>query len=794
VQNAGDVDLADAVNADVRRIVYKVEVDWNRDGLYTHTFSNLTTVVKSIGVNRDINNSLPQETTLVEGFHAAQLTIRLGGTRPGDAQTIAHTVSMWRTDSVLFGQSRTGVPVRVYIGHRFWNGIEVQPQQFQGVITDCRVVSSAREVTLICQDPSDGMRAAIDLPGWAMPEMISKYTGGSLVLKTNSQWVIDHVFRRNEYYMSPPCHAKTSFALTLHGSLAPERGHQAWFWIRDGGLTSEESPYLPGRPGWGLAWGGSSRWWAAVTYRSNFTNFAAAVNQTLVIQCQVNTDYADKVFPGQDGVLLSWSSGATYLSGSSWIVHITSTRRIMVNAYRDTSLVSSVLGPTLGTGWQDMWVEIELGASLATSTYRWVGGTSTSVDLSGLTNPVTVLYNRIVLFAQLPMHDLQISDRTGLATQATIYNAGAWTPEVDIDTGLNDVVGLPLRRGVNSWDLLKEVVAAEFGVLGFTEAGRPFFRNRDTVRRSTLTTVKTIDQVKVLSDFGLTERSGSVRNNVTINYASRFITGPNDAYGVYEVIYALKDPSQFLLPPGATTVDVTIDEPNAIVDTNALTQFTTAQWNDPASVIGIGDLKHGFVTVDTTGAAVTTGITATVLVPLSPQDTKQQDVLRIIFVNNTQSFVQFKTIDGHPALHVRGLKYFEGQTATLSYKRQGSITRYGERVLELPQSDWHQLPTSLQKVAVSLLKDLQTPVPVVDQIEAVGDCRLQLQDTVLVEDRGGLGGPMTCQVTGISRELTDLGDGKVKLTDRLSVRPLAAPGKWILGHPTWSILGQTTRT
>jgi hypothetical protein len=788
VQNAGDAVLAAAVNANDRYIVYKLEADWGRNGLYNHTLSDLTSVVKSLSVVRDTNNSLPEEVTLVEGFHGSQMSVTLGGKRPGDTLTIAHRIAMWRTDSVLFGTARTGVPIRAYIGHRVASGVQTLVQQFQGVITECRVTSSGLEASLVCQDYSALVRAAVSLPAWAMPPAISKYSGGSLVLKTNSQWALDYVFRRNGYFMTPPCHARTFFAATLHGSPAPERGHRAWFWISEGYLDSSTAPYMPGRPGWGLAWGGSQQWWAAISYRANFTGFAAAVNQTLVLQCQVNTDYADRQFPGQTGNLVSWSTGAGYLSGSSWILSITSTKRMQLNAYRDSTLVASVLGPTLGAGWQDCSVEIELGASLATSTYRWVGGTTSAVDLSGLTNPVSVLYSTVVLFAQLPMHDLQISDRTGLASGSTLYNVGTWASQVDLDIGLNDVIGLPIRYGVNSWDLLKEIVAAEYGILGFSEAGRPFFKNRNTTRASTLTTVKTLDQSKVLVDFGMTERADTVRNNISSTYTPRYITGPNDATGVYETIYSLDDPSEIQLPPGQTNIDVVLNSPLAQADLTQLTQFTTVQWNDTTLATST---NQGFVTQNMAGIEVATGVTCTVLVPLSPQDTGLNDVLRLVFVNTGVNYLQFKTTDGHPALRVRGLKYYDGDKVTQSFKRSGSITKYGERVFEIPTSDWHQMPTSLQRVSVSLLKDLGSPVPIVDQVQAVGDCRVQLQDTTQIEDRGGLGGPMFCSTMGITRQLTVSGQG-AKLVDSLTVRPQAAPGKWILGHSVWSILGSTT--
>lgn len=45
MQNAGDTALATAVDSADRYVIHKLEVDWNRDGLYTHALSDLTSVV-----------------------------------------------------------------------------------------------------------------------------------------------------------------------------------------------------------------------------------------------------------------------------------------------------------------------------------------------------------------------------------------------------------------------------------------------------------------------------------------------------------------------------------------------------------------------------------------------------------------------------------------------------------------------------------------------------------------------------------------------------------------------------
>jgi hypothetical protein len=787
MQNAGDAALAAAVDSFDRYVVYRVEIDWNRNGLYTHTYSDMTSVVGTLTVNRDIDSSLPPQVTLVEGFYSAQMQVSLAGRRPQDTETVGVLFSMWRSDSPLYGKTKVGTPIRAYIGHRVASGAETLVRQFTGVITECKVDSSGA-VSLVCSD-SDNTGPKIDLPQFAAQLRNQTYTGEDLALKQNSQWVIDYALRRSGYFMSPPTHARTFFAATLHGGMAAEVGHSGYNWLNGGGLTEEDAPYSPGRPGWGLAWGGIGQsWYSVASYRGDFTDFVATTGQSICFQMQVNADYANRQYSVNAGMLVQYNCGPDFLTGTSIFVRMNSSRQIIVEFYNNGVLALATTGPTMGTGWQDLWVEIDIGVLLSNSTIRYPGMTS-AINLGGLAaQPPTLLYPSIQVYAMLPMHDLQISNMTGLASGTTRYDPATWVPQADLDKGLNDFLGIPLRRGVRAWDLIKEVAQVEYGLVGFNEAGVPFFRNRDTVRRSAVSPVKTIDETKVLSDMSVSERSGSVVNTVTANIAPTYI---RDLFTQsYETIFSLKDITSILLPPGASVLVFISDVPTAYFDRTDLVQYSTTQWNDKdlASIT-----NHGFVTRTAGGVEVTTGVTATLITPLSWRDTKIQDQIQIIFTNNNQAYLRFSTTDAQPALRIRGIPYHTSPNTAKTWTRASSVAANGERTFDLPDSDWRQMSTSSRKIATSLLRDLRTPVPTLDPVRAVGDCRIQLQDTAVLQDRTRIGGPVHAIITGIQRSLEVSGTGGARLIDQYNVRPVAAPGKWILGHPTWSVLGQTTK-
>lgn len=800
MQNAADPNLATAVEASERYIVHKLEVDWNRNGAYGHALSDLTSVVRSLGISRDINGSLPAETTIVEGFMAAQMNITLGGKRPGDSDHIARLLSPWNASAPLFGDGRLSTPVRAWIGHRVASGSETLVKQFTGVISDFSVDSRNQTVSLICLDRADTLRAPIDLPLWALER------GDALDPRANwrinSQWVIDYILRKNGLYMSPPAHSRAIYAATMHGSMIPEVGHMGFIDTSSGrGIVTSETPvYIPGRPGWGLGYGGMNGQMFASAYARGQGGFEARSGNQISFQAQINFNHLT-VHAASTGLWTAYSSGhqSTPLAFGTCIINrVLSTGQLQTEFRNGPTIFLTVLGPIIapGSGWQNVWTEITFGSPLSNSTIRFPGVTQT-IDLSGLDvsgsfpNSYIWPFPAILALAPFPMHDVQICNSTGLAPGSTLYDPNTWVPQVSLDPGLNNVSGLPLRRGVDSWNLLKEVVEAEFGVVGFDEDGVFFFKNRDTVRRQNLGVEKVLTEDKLITDIGLSERTGSVRNTIAAKISPRLVTpwvNSSGSNGQWDVVYKLADANAIVVPPGSSAYTVQLDTPAIVrefrtVDTN---QMPAADW--PPEVI-LSTPQYSAVRqhdlVEQTGVVLS-------IVTLPPNYGYDRISLQVF--NPGLYPIVFASTNGDPALWVVGRKFDVSNESQFSVQRDSSIARYGSRVLEIPDSDWRQQEFSIGVVARSLLKDLRAPVPTIQRLVAVGDCRLQLQDTTTVRDTTVLGGTVYTTVTSVQRQLTaDASTGAAKLTDSLGVRPFAAPGKWILGHSEWGILGQTTK-
>jgi hypothetical protein len=337
---------------------------------------------------------------------------------------------------------------------------------------------------------------------------------------------------------------------------------------------------------------------------------------------------------------------------------------------------------------------------------------------------------------------------------------------------------LPIVRGEDSWELLKSVVGAEYGAIGFTEQGRLYFRNRRTARKQNLALNKTITDDQSLKDLAVSEVAGQVRNSI-VTQITPILSGTH-----YETVWEIKDPYQLPLPPGISWFSFTPDKTGVYDDTGDDVQGTQFGWDN------LLDAATAFVVVNRNTLVEIPGVKLNYYVDYAAQELGVDNIKVSVNVPGTQPAI-FATTGGAPAFKFGALVASNRATITQAYKRQSSIAIYTEQVLKLDQPSagrWWQVQSPVQTIALGLLKDLKRPIPILDPIPITGDPRLQLQDTVRVLDDPGLGGPIDCGALSVR---TDWSGGG--LSQNLILRPFASPGTWILGHAERSILGVTTK-
>lgn len=767
MQLPADADLAAAVEASDRSPVIKLEVDWDKDGLYAHPLSNLTSVVDSAQVQRDISGTLPASITLVEGYSAAKMTVQLSGLRPGDLQSIAVLLAPWQGWSTWFFRGRVDVPIRLWATVRKPSGVETQIQQFAGRVKDFTIDSGSRSVTLLCGDLSEDINKPITLPLGGMPNQ------GQAISRTqdyrmNSQWVIDYVLRQNGLYATPSPHADCIYSATMHGSLVPEIGFHYSMITGLGSITEDHAVVTAARTPGIVACGGSDTFVASAVARAAH---AFRPQPGAVWTVEFDARVRQGLHPEVDGTVVAISSGRGAFVGTSMGVRLWK-GELWVDFYNAGVKAIAYAGPTTTAyeTWHEVKVTVEFGTPMTNSAIHFKLGTTTStltgVNLGALSSsPDVFAWATVTTQVPFPVSDLQVTEG-GTSVWHDLPN---WTPQCYIDPGLNEFNTLPIEENKPSWQLLKEVAGAEFGVIGFDEKGFFSFRNRDTVRRQGLDLDKTLSVEKTVKGLRVSERLESVRNVIQFETAERWIT-----INKYSTVYTADTGADMVAPPGVTRLVVQLTEPCWLNDGLNLTRYTTANWNaqNPTA---------GFVALNTSSGAEATAV-AIAVYALPDGRSAQIDI-----VNNETVPIKFATTDGKQAFRVDGSVFVNDARITTEYRRTSSILTFGERSYSVPNSVWHQRPRGVQRIAELLLKDLKRPVPIVEQIPCVGDPRLQLLDTGDLLDPAGTG-HVYVVIEGITRTFSR-SEG---LTDQLTVRPYSAPDAWILGHSQWSVLGQTT--
>jgi hypothetical protein len=308
---------------------------------------------------------------------------------------------------------------------------------------------------------------------------------------------------------------------------------------------------------------------------------------------------------------------------------------------------------------------------------------------------------------------------------------------------------LPDVVGAESWNVIKDIAAAEFALVGFDTSGSFFFRSRETsVDPTTVEEELTAD--RALIDLATESSTDSIRNVVTTETTKAYLRYPS-------VIVESRDVEEYESPVGVWTHDVPLEHGSIGWHAVTMPQIADASWND--------DITWGFVPVQAAspGTVIASGVTVTF--------SMQADRRGLLTVRNySQWAVRFATTSGSPALRILGWSLEEEPAELSEVRAEGSIDLYGERVLSLDASPWRQLTAPLQNVAGGLLSTLSNPLPALANVEAVGNPSREIGHTVRLVDPDGHGS-MRANIVSLRRSFSD-----GKLTDSLGLRPVAPPG------------------
>lgn len=783
MQLSGDTALAAAVDAEAREPVIRVEIDWNRDGLYSHAYSDVTSVIGNISLSRDSAGTLPEEITFVEGYASSRLSMTLVGQRPQDSDLIARLFQPFNVSGPLYTIARPMTPIRYLAGLREADGTVDYITRFTGVLTEFSVNADDDTVNISALDNSEKMRAPITLPVAAAIDTQAYMGGDEADWRINSQWLVDFIARKNGIYASPPPHSRCLFSVTGHGSMIPDIGTGAFFYPSGTPIYPTTNMWTQSRFGTMLAMNGTQDLTPSVSgYGDRFVYFGAGNAYSFQIQGLFGRDNnLDPSVASNYAIGCSLYHPANNGAGGFITFWVNTAGFLQVKFYHLNGVTSlTVTGPQVASGaaaWHDVRIRIHMPDPLTSCTIRWeldgVVSTTSGVNVSGYFGgfkfqelPVVILGSRV------PISNMQLCEATNLADTATFYNPTSFVPQADIDVGLNRLSGLPEARGVDSYDLMKEIVNAEFGQAGFTESGRFFFKNRDNARRDTLTVNKSVNTVLNLSSISLTERADSVRNIISVNTSERRMggrTGP---------VFELDNVNQFIAPSGLTEFFIPLGE-SLSPNFGELIFYNSAAWDDYDNLVG--PYVSAFCAVDTTNFTECPNVRVWA-VPMP-----DEYLIKLVVENPYSISIRFENIGGDPTLQIAGFPIYDAPTVATLFSRASSIAKYGQRVFEISAGPFVQKIESFETISLALLKDMVNPTPVITSATIEGDPRLQINDSIYTLDQR-LGGPIRSAVYGIDHQFSPE-DG---MTDTLALRVVAYPGRWILNDPVYGVLNVTT--
>lgn len=746
--------VVDAVEANDREVFGTLRADWDRDG-FTHPLSDLTSAVESVRVSRSLTGDLPAEVSLVEGYSSTELSATLAGEVEG--KSIFEAFAPYRNTSELALSPKEGAPVEFDV-----NIADTAIRQFTGHIRSSDLESSTREVLIDALDPSDRLRAKITLPsyGIAAYQLVRGNDWG-----VNSQWVIDHVLRRNGIYVSPPSHPNTVVGCTAHGGLAADVGESTYIYgSDDGNLRGDEKWYTDGPFGLLAARG---HW-----YLEN-GNLVDA-NDTMSTLFTAHEGY--KALPGTGVGMAAWVKTG---SNAPDIPNPTGDFRHLFNGYPvddesdfrfdfglwdDGRFFGGVFsrgvyyGATTTYGGDFGWRYLGLHWRLnydGTVHITWrVDGTTYTFDTE-VSNPSAAYREVFAIKAKFPRDWCDLQCWLEFEPPEGVWPGEFHTPVGRLDPGLNELSYLPDVVNEDSWELIQAVAGAEYGVVGFTEEGRFRFRNRRSLAKNVESVEKAVTADRSLKGFGGQVSVDTIRNAVTLSTRSAYLEQP-------EVVIKSRDVKEFETPIGRWTYLISMPFGVPSFTNQVIPHISNAD------VPPDEDYTEGFVAV----RAAEPNVEIVVGEPLRVTwNVVGRRLIRLTVRNYTKWPVRFATTDNRPALRSSsyGLRYNPPVLAEI--RNTGSIEQYGERVFGIAPNPWRQRIESLRPIANTIATELANPSPNVERIPIVGDPTIRLNDTIEVVDPDGYGS-LRASVVGIERELSRTNG----LTDALDIRPIAPPG------------------
>lgn len=784
-----------AILAKTRRFRAKLLIDWNGDGLFNHALSDMSNYASNITTDIQLAGSAPAEILLIEGSGAGQLTFTMAGVVSG--QSLAATFSPYNDESVLATKAQVGAEVRYSIIVDGKNGSYELPQ-FVGNIRTISPDRATGQVTVTALDRVELLRKSIQLPAWAVS---SKQLGwGQLEqMFCRSHWVIDNALRLCNVGAGPK---RPAFHHELSGTPTDKEGPQFFATLNGGEIATvgrsmnagsnsypastsmyvDTGPMHPSAPAGtqrpqgvvsvGLPLGqaatnpndkGILRWFAEDidginAYASHYLGFT--------LNCNGNNPNLYQTIANHE--VLEVLPGAKF----KLVIDIQAgqVRTRFVNLNTNVTQTGAWVNIPTGQFNVDIFAMWDLTDETGSRSYMSAGANNTGWVTMGSAPALGGIDDnagRITLGHALSVSDVFYSNRNYYG--ATIDPGNAYRtvayPAV-LDRGKNRLTHVPSAKPQEAWELIKNVAGAEMGSVFWDEQGIFRFWNFDTVSSKQNITVRQFD-LDTISGFKMTNSLDSVRNEYAV------LASKKRAVGLVPV-YKSSDVDEFYVP-GRTERIFRLWVDDVIAPWTLLMRkhssdplsggsFPWVKWDDNTVI-------HGYCVQYLIGG-LWQEVNARTGVDLITYFTRE-GFLTVRIWNGWNEPIRLArgAGDSSTASFILGGTKMEGSDGQTIWTRdEDSIDEFGARSLEL-KGDWYQDSISQLNLVKDLLTRTTNPIPATDAITIPGDPRLQLGDTIAINDPRGFGQNIKLQILGINRTF----DRDTGLTDQLTVE-MVQPG------------------
>jgi hypothetical protein len=361
-----------------------------------------------------------------------------------------------------------------------------------------------------------------------------------------------------------------------------------------------------------------------------------------------------------------------------------------------------------------------------------------------------------------------------MSTESAAVPSYPFTPTAVLDPSLNAIQVCPAVSG-DPWQSIQQICDAEFGVAGFDESGIFRFRNRNTIRSQPV--ARSITSASSLSSVSVETLAAAVVNRAQVSATPWSFSATGSI--VWSLGTQLRVPARKTVTIPVTTSSLVYAPDTSItVATDTHISANTSQFRASVDKAGVSTHLNPPTFTVTQTAPDTLTITAT--------NNSSQDAWLVSSSDYTDIAV------GTPMLQLAAKLVTQGDTLVSDFQYPAvadggaASSRFGEVAWQASDNPWVQSPSSANQLARDVVLDAYIPRPNLTGITILPDPRLQLVDTVHIQDP---------DVTGVD-EYARIFAWTLTLADQWSMtidaRTVAAPGAWILGVPGRSELGATT--